>query len=180
MVSPGNCADGHFSVDERCVSCFCAGITKTCQATGRYRNQISLRFNEEDDYKGNEALMIMKFLFMELIYQSKYFSESFFKYLSYSHFEYKRITGQMNLFYLWPPGVNVTYPSRPGTPPLSSTQLLINTEMEEFQLVDLSRRFLNLDSFWTLPRQFLGNKVSETVQTFFLFLCHLTHRQKHA
>ena len=31
--------------------------------------------------------------------------------------------------------------------------------MEEFQLVDLSRRFLNLDSFWTLPRQFLGNKV---------------------
>lgn len=31
--------------------------------------------------------------------------------------------------------------------------------MEEFQLVDLSRRFLNLDSFWSLPRQFLGNKV---------------------
>lgn len=56
-------------------------------------------------------------------------------------------------------GVNVTYPSRPGIPPLSSTQLLINPEMEEFQLVDLSRRFLTLDSFWTLPRQFLGNKV---------------------
>lgn len=56
-------------------------------------------------------------------------------------------------------GVNVTYPSRPGVPPLSSTQILINTEMEEFQLVDLSRRFLNLDSFWSLPRQFLGNKV---------------------
>ncbi|XP_032375778.1 basement membrane-specific heparan sulfate proteoglycan core protein isoform X10 [Etheostoma spectabile] len=31
--------------------------------------------------------------------------------------------------------------------------------MAEFQLVDLSRRFLNLDSFWTLPRQFLGNKI---------------------
>ncbi|XP_075954009.1 basement membrane-specific heparan sulfate proteoglycan core protein [Anarhichas minor] len=31
--------------------------------------------------------------------------------------------------------------------------------MEEFQLVDVSRRFLNLDSFWTLPRQFLGNKI---------------------
>ncbi|KAF0035898.1 hypothetical protein F2P81_011210 [Scophthalmus maximus] len=31
--------------------------------------------------------------------------------------------------------------------------------MEEFQLVDLSRRFLNLDSFWILPRQFLGNKI---------------------
>lgn len=54
----------------------------------------------------------------------------------------------------------MTYPSRPGVPPLSSTQILINTEMEEFQLVDLSRRFLILDSFWSLPRQFLGNKVN--------------------
>ncbi|XP_040007845.1 basement membrane-specific heparan sulfate proteoglycan core protein isoform X2 [Xiphias gladius] len=105
--NPGNCPDGHFSVDGRCVSCFCAGITKNCKSTGRYRNHISLRFNEEEDFKG----------------------------------------------------VNVTYPSRPATPPLSSTQLLINPEMEEFQLVDISRRFLNLDSFWTLPRQFLGNKI---------------------
>ncbi|KAM4611104.1 basement membrane-specific heparan sulfate proteoglycan core protein [Polymixia lowei] len=103
----GNCPDGHFSVEGRCVSCFCAGITKTCQATGRYRSQISLRFTDEDDFKG----------------------------------------------------VNITYPSRPGTPPLSSTQLLINPEMEEFQLVDLSRRFLVLDSYWILPRQFLGNKI---------------------
>lgn len=54
----------------------------------------------------------------------------------------------------------MTYPSRPGVPPLSSTQILINTDMEEFQLVDLSRRFLNLDSFWSLPRHFLGNKVN--------------------
>ncbi|XP_075331347.1 basement membrane-specific heparan sulfate proteoglycan core protein isoform X3 [Odontesthes bonariensis] len=103
----GNCPDGHFSVSGRCVSCFCAGVTKNCRGTGRYRQQISLHFTEEDDFKG----------------------------------------------------VNVTYPSRPGTPPLSATQLLINPEMEEFQLVDLSRRFLNLDSFWTLPRQFLGNKI---------------------
>uniref|UniRef100_A0A8C5EK91 Heparan sulfate proteoglycan 2 n=1 Tax=Gouania willdenowi TaxID=441366 RepID=A0A8C5EK91_GOUWI len=102
-----NCPDGHFTVNGRCVSCFCAGVSKNCKNTGRYRNQISLRFNQEEDFKG----------------------------------------------------VNVTYPSRPGTPPLSSTQLLINPEMEEFQLVDLSRRFLNLDSFWTLPRQFLGNKI---------------------
>lgn len=58
----------------------------------------------------------------------------------------------------------MTYPSRPGVPPLSSTQILINTEMEEFQLVDLSRRFLNLDSFWSLPRQFLGNKVKGVVE----------------
>ncbi|XP_069382458.1 basement membrane-specific heparan sulfate proteoglycan core protein isoform X23 [Paralichthys olivaceus] len=105
--NPGNCPSGHFSVEGRCVSCFCAGITKNCKSTGRYRNRISLRFTVEEDLKG----------------------------------------------------MNVTYPSRPGTPPLSSTQLLINPEMEEFQLVDLSRRFLNLDSFWTLPRQFLGNKI---------------------
>uniref|UniRef100_A0A673C7V2 Heparan sulfate proteoglycan 2 n=1 Tax=Sphaeramia orbicularis TaxID=375764 RepID=A0A673C7V2_9TELE len=105
--NPRNCPDGHFSVEGRCMPCFCAGIVKNCKATGRYRNQIGLRFTEEEDYKG----------------------------------------------------VNVSFPSRPGTPPLSSTQLLINPEMEEFQLVDLSRRFLNLDSFWTLPRQFLGNKI---------------------
>lgn len=59
----------------------------------------------------------------------------------------------------------MSYPSRPGIPPLSSTQLLINPEMEEFQLVDLSRRFLTLDSFWTLPRQFLGNKVKTLKKT---------------
>ncbi|CAG03826.1 unnamed protein product, partial [Tetraodon nigroviridis] len=106
--NPGNCPEGHFGVDGRCISCFCAGITKSCKNTGRYRNHISLRFTDEDDFKGR---------------------------------------------------VNVTYPSRPGIPPLSSTQLLIDPEMEEFQLVDLSRRFLSLDSFWTLPRQFLGNKV---------------------
>ncbi|XP_024915374.1 basement membrane-specific heparan sulfate proteoglycan core protein isoform X3 [Cynoglossus semilaevis] len=106
-TNPGDCPDGHFSVDGRCVSCFCAGVSKNCKSTGRYRNRITLRFTDEEDYKG----------------------------------------------------VNVTYPSRPGTPPLSSTQLLINPEMEEFQLVDLSRRFLNIDSFWVLPRQFLGNKV---------------------
>eukprot|EP00063_Salmo_salar_P027465 XP_014002300.1 PREDICTED: basement membrane-specific heparan sulfate proteoglycan core protein isoform X17 [Salmo salar] len=104
---PGNCPDGHFSVEGRCISCFCFGITKNCGSTGRYHSQINLRFTDEDDFKG----------------------------------------------------VNVTYPSRPGTPPLSSTQLLINPEDEEFQLVDLSRRFLILDSYWTLPRQFLGNKI---------------------
>ncbi|XP_061114862.1 basement membrane-specific heparan sulfate proteoglycan core protein-like isoform X3 [Conger conger] len=105
----GNCPSGHFSVagSSRCIPCFCFGITKNCQNTGRYRNQIHLRFTDEDDFKG----------------------------------------------------VNVSYPSRPGTPPLSSTQLLINPETEEFQLVDLSRRFLILDSYWTLPRQFLGNKI---------------------
>lgn len=48
----GNCAEGHFSVEGRCVPCFCAGITKNCRATGRYRNRITLRFTDEDDFKG--------------------------------------------------------------------------------------------------------------------------------
>uniref|UniRef100_A0AAR2JIR6 Heparan sulfate proteoglycan 2 n=1 Tax=Pygocentrus nattereri TaxID=42514 RepID=A0AAR2JIR6_PYGNA len=103
-----NCPEGHFNIGGNCLPCFCFGITKNCQSTGRYRNQISLRFREEDDFKG----------------------------------------------------VNVSFPTRPGTPPpLTSTQLFINPEEEEFQLVDLSRRFLDLDSYWTLPRQFLGSKV---------------------
>ncbi|XP_053096923.1 basement membrane-specific heparan sulfate proteoglycan core protein isoform X14 [Pangasianodon hypophthalmus] len=105
---PSNCPEGHFSVGGRCVPCFCSGITKNCHSTGRYRSQISLRFTEEENFKG----------------------------------------------------VNVSFPSRPGTPPpLSSTQMMINPEVEEFQLVDLSRRFLDLESYWTLPRQFLGSKV---------------------
>ncbi|KAL2104346.1 hypothetical protein ACEWY4_001214 [Coilia grayii] len=104
---PGNCPDGQFSVSGRCVPCFCFGITKNCQATGRYRSQMSLRFTDEDDYKG----------------------------------------------------VNVTFPSTPSTPPLTSTQMLVNPDEGEFQLVDLSRRFLIQDSYWTLPRQFLGNKL---------------------
>lgn len=56
-------------------------------------------------------------------------------------------------------GVNVTMPSQPGVPPLSSTQLQIDPALQEFQLVDLSRRFLVHDAFWALPKQFLGNKV---------------------
>ncbi|MGH0121395.1 UNVERIFIED_CONTAM: hypothetical protein FKN15_077797, partial [Acipenser sinensis] len=103
------CPGGHFSIESnsRCVSCFCFGITKSCQRARRYRNQIRLRFTEEDDFKG----------------------------------------------------VNVSLPSKPVSPPLTSSQILINPEMEEFQLLDLSRRFLNLESFWTLPNQFLGNKI---------------------
>ncbi|KAK1803404.1 hypothetical protein P4O66_020832 [Electrophorus voltai] len=105
---PSDCPEGRFNAGSRCMPCFCLGITKNCQSTGRYRNQIALRFTEEDDFRG----------------------------------------------------VNVSFPTRPGTPPpLSSTQMLVDPEQEEFQLVDLSRRFLDLDSYWTLPRQFLGSKV---------------------
>ncbi|TNM86630.1 hypothetical protein fugu_006860 [Takifugu bimaculatus] len=56
LVSPaGNCPEGHFTVEGRCVSCFCAGITKNCKNTGRYRNHVSLRFTAEDDFKGTET-----------------------------------------------------------------------------------------------------------------------------
>uniref|UniRef100_W5M174 Heparan sulfate proteoglycan 2 n=1 Tax=Lepisosteus oculatus TaxID=7918 RepID=W5M174_LEPOC len=105
----GNCPEGHFSIhsNSRCVPCFCFGISQQCLSTSRYRNQIRLRFTEEEDFKG----------------------------------------------------VNVSFPSRLASPPLSSSQTLIDPEMEEFQLVDLSRRFLILDSYWTLPSQFLGNKI---------------------
>ncbi|CAI9563907.1 unnamed protein product, partial [Staurois parvus] len=105
--SRGPCTEGFFHVEttSRCIPCFCFGVTKVCQQTGRYRNQIRLRFDAPDDFKG----------------------------------------------------VNVTSPQ--GFPPLSSNQLQIDTTVEEFQLVDLSRRFLSHDSYWTLPLQFLGNKV---------------------
>ncbi|XP_068097693.1 basement membrane-specific heparan sulfate proteoglycan core protein isoform X5 [Hyperolius riggenbachi] len=105
--SRGPCSEGFFHVEStsRCIPCFCFGVTKVCHQTGRYRNQIRLRFDAVDDFKG----------------------------------------------------VNVTSPQ--GFPPLSSNQLQIDTTVEEFQLVDLSRRFLSHDSYWTLPLPFLGNKV---------------------
>ncbi|XP_052547647.1 basement membrane-specific heparan sulfate proteoglycan core protein isoform X10 [Tympanuchus pallidicinctus] len=56
-------------------------------------------------------------------------------------------------------GVNVTVPSAPSVPALSATQLHVDVATEEFQLLDLSRRFLALDAFWALPAQFLGDKV---------------------
>ncbi|XP_075461950.1 basement membrane-specific heparan sulfate proteoglycan core protein isoform X3 [Ascaphus truei] len=105
----GPCPEGSFHVEgtARCIPCFCFGVTKVCQNTGHYRNQIRLRFDIAENFKG----------------------------------------------------VNVSGPSHPGIPPLSSNQLQIDPSVEEFQLVDLSRRFLSHDSFWTLPSQFLGNKV---------------------
>ncbi|KAM9217540.1 LOW QUALITY PROTEIN: basement membrane-specific heparan sulfate proteoglycan core protein [Leptosomus discolor] len=56
-------------------------------------------------------------------------------------------------------GVNVTVPSAPSPPALSATQLHVDVGAEEFQLLDLSRRFLALDAFWALPDTFLGDKV---------------------
>ncbi|XP_073089464.1 basement membrane-specific heparan sulfate proteoglycan core protein isoform X4 [Manis javanica] len=105
----GPCPDGHFYLEHSaaCLSCFCFGVTSVCQSSHRFREQIRLRFDQPNDFKG----------------------------------------------------VNVTMPAQPGMPPLSSTQLQIDTALQEFQLVDLSRRFLVHDSFWALPEQFLGNKV---------------------
>ncbi|XP_050838435.1 basement membrane-specific heparan sulfate proteoglycan core protein isoform X3 [Serinus canaria] len=56
-------------------------------------------------------------------------------------------------------GVNVTVPAAPSAPVLSATQLHVDMGTEEFQLLDLSRRFLALDAFWALPEPFLGDKV---------------------
>ncbi|KAM5247632.1 basement membrane-specific heparan sulfate proteoglycan core protein isoform 2-T2 [Ctenodactylus gundi] len=105
----GHCPVGHFYLESSasCLPCFCFGITNTCQSSRRFWDQIQLRFDQPDNFKG----------------------------------------------------VNVTSPSQPSMPPLSSTQLQVDSTMQEFQLVDLSRRFLTLDSFWALPKQFLGNKV---------------------
>ncbi|XP_058574713.1 basement membrane-specific heparan sulfate proteoglycan core protein isoform X10 [Neofelis nebulosa] len=105
----GPCPDGHFYLEPSasCLPCFCFGVTSICQSSRRFRDQIRLRFDRPNDFKG----------------------------------------------------VNVTMPAQPGMPPLSSTQLQIDPAVQEFQLVDLSRRFLVHDSFWALPEQFLGNKV---------------------
>ncbi|XP_069893790.1 basement membrane-specific heparan sulfate proteoglycan core protein isoform X4 [Dipodomys merriami] len=105
----GPCPDGHFYLEDSasCLPCFCFGVTSMCQSSRRFRDQIHLRFDRPEDFKG----------------------------------------------------VNVTMPTQPGMPPLSSTQLQIDTVLQEFQLVDLSRRFLVHDSFWALPEQFWGNKV---------------------
>uniref|UniRef100_A0A8C5WSN8 Basement membrane-specific heparan sulfate proteoglycan core protein n=1 Tax=Laticauda laticaudata TaxID=8630 RepID=A0A8C5WSN8_LATLA len=107
--SQGPCPERHFHVEStgQCLPCFCFGVAKSCRSTGRYRQQIHLRFDEHNNFKG----------------------------------------------------VNVTTLDHPSTPPLASTQMHIDRSAQEFQLVDLSRRFLMHDSFWTLPKRFLGNKV---------------------
>lgn len=53
----------------------------------------------------------------------------------------------------------MTVPAAPSSPVLSATQLHVDAGVEEFQLLDLSRRFLALDAFWALPDTFLGDKV---------------------
>lgn len=163
LCVPGNCPEGHFNVAGRCVPCFCSGITMNCHSTTRYRSNITLRFTEEENFKGSRRHVVL-----EVLWNLKgtilnwiiircvlgFFSPHFLLL-----FPSPTLSPSPSLS-LSLSGVNVSFPSRPGTPPpLSSTQMMVNPEEEEFQLVDLSRRFLDLESFWTLPRQFLGSKV---------------------
>ncbi|XP_078729472.1 basement membrane-specific heparan sulfate proteoglycan core protein isoform X5 [Lampetra fluviatilis] len=56
-------------------------------------------------------------------------------------------------------GVNVTMRSSMSQPLLAATQIMVDGESGYFQLVDLSRHFRTVESFWELPGQFLGNKI---------------------
>lgn len=53
----GPCPDGHFYLEHSasCLPCFCFGVTNVCQSSRRFRDQIRLRFDQPDDFKG--ALM---------------------------------------------------------------------------------------------------------------------------
>lgn len=50
----GPCADGHFYLEHSaaCLPCFCFGVTNVCQSSRRFRDQIRLRFDQPDDFKG--------------------------------------------------------------------------------------------------------------------------------
>lgn len=51
---PGPCTDGHFYLEPTasCLPCFCFGVTSVCQSSRRFRDQIQLRFDRPDDFKG--------------------------------------------------------------------------------------------------------------------------------
>lgn len=50
----GPCPERHFHVEGtgQCLPCFCFGVAKSCRSTGRYRQQIHLRFDEHNNFKG--------------------------------------------------------------------------------------------------------------------------------
>lgn len=50
----GPCPDGHFYLEDTatCLPCFCFGVTSLCQSSRRFREQIRLRFDRPDDFKG--------------------------------------------------------------------------------------------------------------------------------
>lgn len=51
---PGPCPDGHFYLEHSasCLPCFCFGVTNVCQSSRRFRDQIQLRFDQPNDFKG--------------------------------------------------------------------------------------------------------------------------------
>lgn len=50
----GPCPDGHFYLEHSasCLPCFCFGVTNVCQSSRRFRDQIRLRFDQPNDFKG--------------------------------------------------------------------------------------------------------------------------------
>lgn len=54
MLPAGPCPDGHFYLEDSasCLPCFCFGVTNLCQSSRRFRDQIRLRFDQPDDFKG--------------------------------------------------------------------------------------------------------------------------------
>uniref|UniRef100_UPI00358F08DF basement membrane-specific heparan sulfate proteoglycan core protein isoform X2 n=1 Tax=Myxine glutinosa TaxID=7769 RepID=UPI00358F08DF len=56
-------------------------------------------------------------------------------------------------------GVEVTVHGSPSQNLLAETQVIVNEQTRYLQLVDLSRHFRTASSYWSLPDQFLGNKV---------------------
>lgn len=116
----------------RCLPCFCFGVTTACRATARHRHRLHLRFDRPDDFKGKSP----------------------------GQGDRAQGGGVTHRAEPLPTGVNVTVPSTPSLPALSATQLHVDVATEEFQLLDLSRRFLALDAFWALPAPFLGDKVT--------------------
>lgn len=54
MPPAGPCPDGHFYLEHSasCLPCFCFGVTNVCQSSRRFRDQIRLRFDQPNDFKG--------------------------------------------------------------------------------------------------------------------------------
>lgn len=122
------------------MPCFCFGVAKSCRGTGRYRQQIHLQFDEHNHFKG------------EPVGKAPPPKDR----PGWPSLALPEPPGLLHSPFF--PGVNVTSLDQPGTPPLASTQMQIDPGVQEFLLVDLSRHFLMHDAFWTLPKQFLGNK----------------------
>lgn len=54
LCCPGPCPERYFHIEGtgQCLPCFCFGVAKACRSTSRYRQQIHLRFDEHNNFKG--------------------------------------------------------------------------------------------------------------------------------